>query len=553
MTTLKRRRKMKSKRLEIIIEKIKEACASVLPIALIILLLSFTLCPLPNDIFIAFIVGTCLLTVGIGLFSLGADLSMSRIGAHIGTNLTKSRNIPIIAIISLIVGVLITISEPDLHVLAGYTGNMKFPFILAVAAGLGIFLVIAVMRIIFKVKFKYILLVGYGIILILSAVAYFIDPTFLAIAYDAGGVTTGAMSVPFVMSIGAGIAAITSQSSEDDNSFGLMAVCSIGPIISILVMGLAGGFKNVSYTPHELPEFLNSQQMGLEFLSSVPHIIKDVLMGLLPILAFFLIYQFFTARVHKKEMAQIFIGAAYTFLGMVLFLVGVNVGFMPVGSYLGNTLANMQHSWIVIPVGIIIGFCMTYAEPAVGVLNKQVEDATSGTIPAKVIPMAMAIGIAVSAGIAMTRALTGIPILPFLVVGYIVAVTLSFFCPSIFTSIAFDAGGVASGVMAATFLLPLSIGICTARGATADQIMVDAFGTIALVAMTPTISIQFVGLLYKAKLRHSEKAVALQDAEAEIVEISDTSTTGETAPAFDEYDTEIIEFSFESVDDVSCV
>ena len=530
---------MKNKRFELVIEKIKEACKSALPIALIILLLSFTVCPLPNDIFIAFVIGTCLLVVGLGLFSLGAEMSMERIGSHIGANLTRSRKIPVIAILSLIVGVLITISEPDLHVLAGYTGDQKFPFILAVAAGLGVILVIAVMRIIFNIKFKYILTIGYGAILILSVVAYLIDPTFLAIAYDAGGVTTGAMSVPFVMSIGAGIASITSQNSEDDTSFGLMAVCSIGPIISILIMGLAGGFKNISYTPHNLPVFDNSQQMGWSFISAIPHIVKDVLMGLLPIIAFFLIYQFFTVKVQKKEMAQIFIGAAYTFVGMVLFLVGVNVGFMPVGSFLGETFANMRHAWIVIPVGMIIGFCMTYAEPAVGVLNKQVEDATSGTIPPKVLPMAMALGVAASAGIAMTRALTGIPILPFLIVGYIIAVVLAFFCPSLFTSIAFDAGGVASGVMAATFLLPLSIGVCAIRNATADQIMVDAFGTIALVAMAPPITIQIVGLMYKIKLRHSQSAV--EDEEPVIIE-----EICESAPVTEQIDDgddiEIIDF-----------
>ncbi len=529
---------MKYKRLEFIIEKIKEACASVMPIALIILLLSFTVCPLPNDIFLAFVVGTCMLTVGLGLFSLGADMSMERIGGHIGANLTKSRNIPIIAVISLIVGVLITICEPDLHVLAGYTGDMKTPFILAVAAGLGAFLVFAVFRIIFNVKMKYILAAGYGIIIILSIIAYIIDPKFLAIAFDAGGVTTGAMSVPFVMAIGAGIAAISSQNSDDDNTFGLMAICSIGPIIAVLVMGLCGGFDNIKYTPHDLPVFGDSQEMGLAFLTRIPHVVKDVLMGLIPIIAFFLIYQFLTVRVHKKEMTQIFVGAGYTFVGMVLFLVGVNVGFMPVGSYLGETFGNMAQSWIVIPVGMIIGFCMTYAEPAVGVLEKQVEEATSGTIPKKILPLTMAAGVAVSAGIAMMRSLTGASILPFLIVGYIAAVVLAFFAPPLFTSIAFDAGGVASGVMAATFLLPLSIGVCAAGGAGVDSIMTDAFGTIALVAMTPTITIQIVGLAFKAKKRHTEEAETSLD--TTVIEF--IKGENDASRARNDYDTEIIEF-----------
>lgn len=532
---------MRKKRLETLIGKIKESCMSVLPIALIILLLSFTLCPLPNGIFLAFVTGTCLLIVGLGLFSLGAELSMERIGGHIGANLTRSRNIPIIAIISLIVGVLITISEPDLHVLAGYTGEQKFSFILAVAAGLGFFLVVAVMRIIFGVKFKYILVGGYGIIVVLAIISYIIDPKFLAIAFDAGGVTTGAMSVPFVMSIGAGIAAISSQ-SEDDSAFGLMSICSIGPIISVLVMGLAGGFKNIFYTPHTVPGFEDSQEMGLAFISAIPSLVCDVLMGLLPIIAFFLIYQFFTVRVHKREMAQISIGAGYVFVGMVLFLAGVNVGFMPVGSYLGASFGEMgKFSWIVIPVGFIIGFCMTYAEPAVGVLNKQVEDATSGAIPPKVIPMAMALGVAAASGIAMLRALTGISILPFLVIGYIAAVAISFYCPGLFTSIAFDAGGVASGVMAATFMLPLAIGICEARGA-ADSVMIDAFGTIALIAMAPPISIQIAGVMYKLKLKRTETAEATRESDGEIVEL-DFSAIND----INDNEIEIIEFSFDFI------
>ncbi len=532
---------MRKKRLETLIEKIKEACMSVLPIALIILLLSFTVCPLPNGIFIAFVVGTCLLVVGLGLFSLGAELSMERIGSHIGANLTKSRNIPIIAIISLIVGVLITISEPDLHVLAGYTGEQKFAFILAVAAGLGAFLVIAVMRIIFNVKFKYILAGGYGIIIALAIASYIIDPKFLAIAFDAGGVTTGAMSVPFVMSIGAGIAAISSQ-NEDDSSFGLMSVCSIGPIISVLIMGLCGGFENIFYTPHSTPTFGDSQEMGLAFLSAIPTIVKDVLMGLLPIIIFFLIYQLFTVRVQKKEMAQIFIGALYTFLGMLLFLVGVNVGFMPVGSYLGSSFGNMGvWAWIVIPIGAVIGFCMTYAEPAVGVLNKQVEEATQGAIPPKVIPMAMAIGVATASGLAMVRALTSVGILPFLVIGYIVAVLLAFVCPGLFTSIAFDAGGVASGVMAATFMLPLAIGICEARGA-ADSVMIDAFGTIALIAMAPPISIQIVGVMYKLKLKHSGAVESVDTEDTIVVELGEQISL---TPSAD--DVEIIEFSLDLI------
>ncbi len=495
----------------IILEKVKESFSSVLPIALVVLLLSFTLCPLPNNIFIAFVLGAVLLVLGLALFSLGADMSMSKIGSHVGANLTKSRKIPIIAIISLVVGVLITISEPDLHVLAGYAPKVKLLFILAVAAGLGIFLVIAVMRIIFNIKIKYILLVGYGIIMVLS---FFVPSELLAIAYDSGGVTTGAMSVPFVMSIGAGIAAMSDQKSGEDSTFGLMAICSIGPIISILIMGIIG--MDISYSAHPPVLFENSQEMGLAFLSSLPQFLKDVSMGLLPILAFFLIFQFFTERVHKKDMTRIFIGAAYTFIGIVIFLVGANVGFMPVGSYLGNQLAGSNFSWVVVPIGMVIGFFIIFAEPAVGVLERQVEEATSGSIPKGILTIMMAIGVSLSAGIALLRSLTGIPILPFLIVGYIVAVALAFIVPPTFSSLAFDGGGVASGVMTATFLLPLSIGVC--QMSNMPDIMSNAFGTIALVAMTPAISIQLLGLYYKHKADSSLDISALEGA-PEIIDL----------------------------------
>jgi len=524
---------MKTKHINNLLDKVKESCKSVLPIALIVIFLSLTVCPLPNDIFIAFIFGACLLIVGLGLFSLGAEMSMTRIGDHIGSNLTKSRKIYIISLLSLLVGILITISEPDLHVLAGYTGDMKLPFILCVALGLGVFLVIAVMRIIFNVKLKYILLFGYGAIIVLS---YFAEPDVLAIAYDAGGVTTGAMSVPFVMSIGAGIAAMSDTDSGEDSSFGLMAICSIGPILSVLIMGLIG-IDGIEYSAHSLPSFETSRGMGLSFLSALPKYMGDVAMGLLPILAFFLIYQYFTVKAAKQELLKILMGSVYTFLGILLFLVGVNVGFMPVGSYLGTVIASTDYSWIVVPIGMLLGFFIIYAEPAVGVLEKQVEDATSGSIPKKMLPLMMAIGVAASAGIALIRALTGMSLLPFLVGGYIIAVALSFIVPGIFTSIAFDAGGVASGVMTATFLLPLAIGVCSATNGSDAYVMSDAFGTIALVAMTPPISIQIMGLVYKFKMSHAPKEISINTDAFEVVEFGTTPAHSNA-----EIDFEIIEF-----------
>lgn len=514
----------------IILEKLKESFSSVFPIVLIVLLLSFTLCPLENDTFLAFIIGSLMLTVGLGLFLLGSEMSMTKIGSHVGANLTKSRKIPIIASIALVVGVLITVSEPDLHVLAGYAGEAKWPFIFAVALGLGIFLVIAVLRIIFNIKIKYILLVGYGTILLLSM---FVSEELIAIAYDSGGVTTGAMSVSFVMSIGAGIAAMSDQRSGEDSTFGLMAICSIGPVISILIMSLFG--MDVSYYPHSVPNFSDSQQMGLAFLRSLPQFLRDVSVGLLPIIVFFLIFQLFTEKVHKKDMLRIFIGAAYMFVGIVTFLVGANVGFMPVGSAIGTALASSPIKWSVVPVGMILGFFIIFAEPAVGVLEHQVEEATSGSIPKKILTIMMAVGVSISAGIALLRAMTGISILPFLIVGYVIAVVLAFVAPPTFVSLAFDGGGVASGVMTATFLLPLAIGVCEAANGSSQSVMSDAFGTIALVAMAPAISIQLLGLYHKHKSSHALKGEIISP-EIQTPEILE----------FDESEIEIIDFDVDN-------
>ena len=521
-----------------LIDKVKEALLSIMPITLIVLLLSFTICPLPNDIFISFFIGAILMTVGIGLFSLGADTSMTQMGTYIGTKLTSSRKIPLIILIAVMVGILITASEPDLQVLAGYTPIDTTLFVIAVSLGVGLFLAVAIIQIIFNIKLKYILLVGYGIILIM---AFFVDPAFLPVAFDAGGVTTGAMSVPFIMSIGAGIAAISSQKSGNNNSFGLMSVCSMGPVIVVMIIGLIMGIDNTTYVPEIAESFTNSQEMGQLYLSSLPEYMADVGMGLVPILLFFFLFQLIMGKLGKNELIKISIGALYTFIGIVLFLTGVNVGFMSVGSYIGKTLASSDWPWLIVPVGIILGYFITSAEPAVQVLEKQAEVATSGMIPPKLLSNTMAIGVAVSTGIAMIRALTGISMLPFIVAGYAIAVGLSFIVPSIFTSIAFDAGGVASGTMTATFLLPLAVGVCEASG---GNVMTDAFGVIALVAMTPAISIQIVGWIYKIKLRRSlSTAGTVQESVSDIVELDETNGKPD-----EEYDTEIIEFDNDKTD-----
>ena len=484
----------------ILLEKIKESVASVLPVSLIILLLSFTICPLPNAIFISFLFSVFFMIFGMGLFTLGVDKSMMPMGEHVGATMTKSKKITVVAIVSFLIGTLITASEPDLTVLAGKIPAINAQvFIWTVALGVGIFLVLAVLRIVFAIKLRYVLFLSYGLLFLLIA---FSNPEFLAVSFDAGGVTTGPLTVPFIMAMGVGISSISSA-DESGDSFGLMALCSVGPIIAVVILGLIyGDAGSVSQKPDELIEFLDSREFGQEFIHKLPHTFMEVALGLFPVVIFFFIYQLFAGRVSKDQIPRLLIGIAYTYIGIVLFLTGANIGFLPVGQFMGNYIASSPLKWLLIPIGMLLGYFIVLAEPAVHVLEKQVEEATSGAISKKMLSFSMSIAVAIAVGLALTRALTGIPILWFVCFGYAIALALSFVVPDIFTSIAFDSGGVASGAMTSTFLMPLAIGATYAVG---GNIMTDAFGVIAMVAMLPPITVQILGLVYKIKLSLDKK------------------------------------------------
>ena len=480
-------------------EKISESVSAVLPVTGIVLLLLATIVPIPSAMLMAFVIGAFLLIVGMGLFTLGAETAMTPMGKYVGSKITKSRNLFLIIFISLFVGIMITISEPDLQVLANQVPAIpNIALILSVAVGVGIFLVVAMLRIIFAVKLKYLLLVFYTAVFVL---AFFVPDSFLAIAFDSGGVTTGPMTVPFIMALGVGVAAI--RSDEGNDSFGLVALCSIGPILAVMVLGLLFNAGDAEAAEYMMPEMNDSREIFKAFLIMLPHYMKEVAIAVGPIVVFFLIFRALTGGIGTDGLGTTLMGVAYTYVGLVLFLTGVNVGFMPVGYALGEALAGTSLKYIIVPLGMVIGYFIVSAEPAVQVLTKQVEEVTAGTIPRKVLSLALAIGVSISVGIAMFRVLTGISIMWIVIPGYVIALLLTFFVPDIFTSIAFDSGGVASGPMTATFLLPFAVGACTAVG---GNVIEDAFGVVAMVAMTPLIAIQILGLVYKIKLRRSRVA-----------------------------------------------
>ena len=365
------------------------------------------------------------------------------------------------------------------------------------------FLVFAFLRMLIGISLPKLLVLFYGMIFLLAA---FVPKEFLAVAFDSGGVTTGPMTVPFIMALGVGVSAIRGDRHAADDSFGLVAMCSIGPILAVLILGIVFRASDSTYIPPVLPEVSDSVELWQLFHVSLPTYLEEIAVSLLPIIVMFGIFQFVALHMDRRSLGRIAVGLAYTYVGLVLFLTGANVGFMPAGNYLGQVLAGQSFRWIIIPIGMLIGYFIVKAEPAVYVLNKQVEEVTDGAISAKAMGMALSAGVSISVGLAMVRVLTGVSILWFLVPGYVFAIGISFVVPKLFTAIAFDAGGVASGPMTATFLLPLAQGACVAVG---GNIVTDAFGVVAMVAMTPLITVQLMGLV--AQLRTC-KARRLQPA-----------------------------------------
>ena len=497
--------------------KIRESLAAVLPVTAIVMLLCITITPMPTGTLMLFLMGAFLLIVGMGLFTLGADMAMMPIGEKVGIQLTKSKRMGIIALSCFIIGVIITIAEPDLTVLAAQTpGVPDMIIILSVAAGVGVFLVVAFFRNLFGWNLSRILLICYILVFIL---AIFVPKNFIAVAFDSGGVTTGPITVPFIMALGIGLSAVgRNKSTGGDENFGLIALCSIGPILSVMILGLVYQADGGTYTAVSIPDIHSTRDLWMQFQDAFAGYAIEVATALLPILAFFFVFQIAFLRLRRKQILKILVGVLYTFAGLTLFLTGVNVGFMPAGSFLGSEMAGLTFNWILIPLGMMLGFFLVKAEPAVAVLNKQVEDISGGVISQKLMMTGLSIGMSISVGLAMIRVLTGISIFWFLVPGYAIALGLSFVVPKIFTSIAFDSGGVASGPMTATFLLPFAMGACEAVG---GNILTDAFGVVAMVAMTPLIIIQLIGLAYKFKTAAQRKKPPVAEiADEEILDLS---------------------------------
>lgn len=485
--------------MSVLISKLKEVLTSVLPITIIVLILNFTLTPLETPVFIRFLIGALFLVIGLTIFLIGVDIGITPIGNHMGESLAKTNKLWIVAIAGLILGFFVSVAEPDLHILADQVDSVssglisKGSIVVIVSIGIAIMLAVGLVRIVYNFPLYKLLTIIYSVIFILAC---FTSREFLAISFDASGATTGALTVPFILALAIGVSKLKkdSKASEKD-SFGLVAIASTGAIISVMLMSI------ISKTD-EITGSLESESISDAILSPFNHefltVGPEVIIALLPILLLFLVFQKVSFKLPKREVRRILFGILFTFIGLVIFLVGVNAGFMNVGTIIGYSIANLDNKIYVILVGFLLGLVTILAEPAVYVLTHQIEGVTSGYVKRSNVMFSLAIGVGIAVALSVIRILIPeLQLWQYLLPGYIISIVLSYFAPKLFVGIAFDSGGVASGPMTATFILAYTQG--AAEAVEGANVLVDGFGVIAMVAMTPLIALQILGLIFKIK------------------------------------------------------
>ena len=479
-------------------EKIKESAISVVPVMMVVCLLNFTIAPLGPGQMMRFILGGVLLILGLGIFLMGTDIGMVPFGQKVGSSLTNLRRLGPMLLAAFAIGFAVTIAEPDVQVLATQVSTVlpsirRTNLIVAIALGVGLFVTVGIVRMIFKLSLRTMLIIFYPMLFIACS---FVETSFVGIAFDSGGATTGPITVPFIMAMGLGVAATAKKVEGADNGFGMVGLASIGPIAAVLTMGLLAQGGLNAQTPEALsPGEFKELSAIAHFSGIIPHVASEIVMALIPIVVIFIFFQLTLLRLPKQQVKRIILGFIYTFIGLVLFMTGVTGGFSPAGTSLGIALGELGGAAL-IPVGFILGAVAVCAEPAVWVLTAQVETLSSGHIRRPIMLVAMSISIALAVVLGMTRVITGLPIWYFLIPGYALALGLTRICPPLFTAVAFDSGGVASGPMSTTFVLSLTIG---ASAATGGDLAADAFGMVAMIAMAPLVTIQILGLLVKYK------------------------------------------------------
>ncbi len=471
----------------------------------IVVLLDLTIAPLRGDQLLQFLTGGVLLILGLSIFLVGADIGMVPFGQRVGSALTRKRSLSLMLIASFVIGFAITIAEPDVQVLATTVSDIlpgmdKSLLLMMIAVGVGLFLLVGTGRIIVQIPLRYLLV---GFYLVLFGLCAFADAGFVGVAFDAGGATTGPITVPFIMAMGMGVAAAGRRqdggSGDGDDSFGLVGLASIGPVAAVVMFGLTSGGSMAGGAPDERIA-ASTQSVADAFLSILPHFMEEIALALFPLLVIFIVFQLLLLRLPARQVRRMLFGFLYAYIGLVIFMVGVSGGFSPVGRSLGMELGAFSETALIM-VGFLLGAVVVCAEPAVWILTRQIEEISGGYIQRKIMFAALSISIALAVVLGMFRVVTGLSIWYVLIPGYALALLLTRFCPPLFTAIAFDSGGVASGPMATTFVLSLTLGASAACGGNPAT---DAFGMIAMIAMAPLITIQFLGMIFK-KLGQRQK------------------------------------------------
>lgn len=476
--------------------KLKESFFSVFPITLIIFALIIFFIPTTAELTIKFSISSILLIIGIAFFSLGADSSMIELGNGVGTTLSSKNKLWFMLVSGVVIGFIITLAEPDLMVLAKQVAETSslssvWVFIVVVSLGVGLLLMLGILRIYYKIPLSILLLVSYSLVFLLS---FFAPSQFVPIAFDSGSVTTGPISVPFLIAFGLGLSSIRSSKQSQDDSFGLIALCSIGPIITVMILSL---FINPA-TSHTTQTITQTGNIAQQFFHSFIANLGDVAIIILPIIAIFIVFQIFSFKYPKTKVFRMIFGFFLVFAGISIFLTGVECGYYPMGLLIGTYLGGLQYGIIAILVALILGAFAIIAEPALHVLKKQVEDITNKTINQKVILITISLGVALSVALSCICSLYSINIMFFIIPLYLVAIVLAFVNTKLFTAISFDSGGVASGSLAVSFILPMISGLSSQS---------SGFGTVALIACFPIVTMQILGLIYKIKLTHYQKLV----------------------------------------------
>lgn len=482
-------------------QQFKQALVTIIPTVILVIAIFFIV-GLPLDYLPNFMIGTIILIAGLTLFWVGQNNSLTYLAENIGRIMVKKRSLAFYALISFSIGFSIIVAEPSLHVVSEQLKSVIDPLILIVYVSFSaaIFFTVTLVRILFNISYRKIILGAYSIAVILGISLYLINPNFVPVAFDMGSVTTGLLSFPFIVSLGYGISTERGDLAREEDSFGIAGMMVLGPLLGMLLLGFFRDGNISGSTDNFIDTTTTISQYFIANLSSV-----GLVIGIF--VAFFLIFNSLYFKLDKIKTAKVLVGFLYTYLGVVLFLTGANGGLVTIGYYIGEFFGQ-TNAFLVLGVGIIVGLVVALAEPSVHSLANQIEHVSGGSIKPSVIFIAISIATGISIGLSYLRAFTGFNLFILIIPVVLILFILTLFTPKLYMTISYDSGGSVTGPMSTAFLMPLSIGITSKVG---GNILLDAFGMILIMSMLPIIIVQIFGLIVTHKTKSKIPMFTEQD------------------------------------------